>query len=187
MFLSVCKKCLKSSTEFQDNCQNLFGSSSIQYKHYILDIESGSYCDETKPTVLQWCNLDLPNIVSHKILSTAKNVLLVKPAKKTNFSQSQKMCEYICGNLYFPSTLEENNEVASIAKEYDVHEHFMRISDQETKSLWKDPYNKEGLKFTNWARTQPDGAPLAVMARTGKWWDKKIQHTVAFNFCELTP
>ena len=134
----------------------------------------------------KWCNLDSHNVIFQTNLVTAKKVTLLKPAVKKNFRQSKKICDSICGDLYFPSTFEENNEVAAIIKERDIYDILLRISDIEQEWVWKDPDHKEVLHFTNWAKTQPNkGEHYAIMSRTGRWWDKKEKHLVSHILCQL--
>ena len=141
---------------------------------------------DTENSKYVWCNLESHNVIFETNLVTAKKVTLLKPAVKKNFRQAKKICDSICGDLYFPSTLEENNEVAAIIKERDIYDLLLRISDIEQEWVWKDTDHKEVLHFTNWAGTQPNsGEHYAAMARNGKWWDKKEKHLVSYILCQL--
>ena len=135
----------------------------------------------------EWCNLDSHNVIFQtNLMTTAKKVTLLKPNVKKNFRQSKKICDSICGDLYFPSTLEENNEVATLMRERDIYDLLLRISDIEQEWEWKDPDHKEVLHFTNWAQTQPNsGEHYAVMSRNGRWWDKNVKHLVSHILCQL--
>ena len=76
----------------------------------------------------------------------------------------------VFAEIFFPLTLEENNEVAAIIKERDTSALWLKISELEQEIVWKDPDHKEVLHFTNWAETQPNiGEHYAIMDRNEKW------------------
>ena len=62
----------------------------------------------------EWCNLDMFNVIIKTVLSTSKKIVLLKPSEGKSFYHAKSICESICGNLYFPSTLMENNVVCTI-------------------------------------------------------------------------
>ena len=69
------------------------------------------------------------------------------------------ICESICGAMYFPSTLTESKEIATIMKNHqktDIYWVWIRLSDQVEEGVWKDPDNKEILTFTNWYLSEPN-------------------------------
>ena len=141
---------------------------------------------------LEWCNLDMFNVIIKTVLSTSKKIVLIKPSERKSFYHAKSICESICGNLYFPSTLEENNVVRFIAREngapdYDI---WLRLSDHEEEGVWKDHDNKETLTFTNWAKTQPDNSGgnenYGIFWYAGKWNDGNVVHGVSYILCELT-
>ena len=91
---------------------------------YGISGESGIVMKETSP---EWCNLDMFNVIIKTVLSTSKKIVLLKSSEGKFFYHAKSICESICGNLYFPSTLMENNVVHFIAKEngapdYDLAE-----------------------------------------------------------------
>ena len=125
----------------------------------------------------KWCNLGSKNVITESLLSTNKNIILLKPndGKKT-FKEAKKICQRICGAMYFPSTLSENNEVSAIVQKNGNNWIWIRISDKEEEGTWKDPDNKEVLSFTNWNSGQPDnngGSQSWGYLRSddGKWGD----------------
>ena len=66
----------------------------------------------------EWCNLESQNVLVEKLLSTNKNIIVIKPndgktwkENRKTWTQAYSICKSICGNLYFPSSLTENNEV----------------------------------------------------------------------------
>ena len=59
-------------------------------------------------------------IINSSILSTSKNIILVEKSPKNSFKpdsekltydEAKSLCESFCRSIYFPSTLEENNEL----------------------------------------------------------------------------
>merc|ERR1712131_47546 len=93
------------------------------------------------------------------------------------FKQANSICESVCGAMYFPSSLAENNEVFAIKKKHTNALIWIRISDEEKEKVWKDPDNKEMLTFTNRSSDQPnnyDGKQhWGSMMSDGKWNDKE--------------
>ena len=139
-----------------------------------------------------WCNLGSLNVITESLLSTNKNIILLKPndGKKT-FKEAKKICQRICGAMYFPSTLSENNEVLAILQK-NVPDKliWIRISDEEQEGTWKDPDNKEVLTFTNWYSDQPDNRDgsqsWGYMRTDGKWGDNGDDGNYSYIVCELT-
>ena len=140
----------------------------------------------------QWCNsqwLDSQNVITKNRLSTGKNVILIEPNEGKTWKEAKNICELICGDLYFPSTLAENNELLAIMKKNNFGRIFIRISDEENEGTWKDPDNKEVLTFNNWWKTQPDGGRrqnFGLMYYDGKWGDCSDFNTYSHIVCELT-
>ena len=140
----------------------------------------------------EWCNLDMVNVIIKTVLSTSKKVALLKPSEKKSFYHAKSICESICGNLYFPSTLVENNVVRFIAEENGAPEYdiWLRLSDHEEEGVWKDPDNKETLTFTNWANPQPDNfngyEHFGMFWYSGKWNDVIQSRGASYILCELT-
>ena len=72
------------------------------------------------------------------------------------YDQARDTCKGICGNLYFPSTMAENDEVKDVLVEImDYHcirspflsadeNVWIRLVYNETEMKWKDPDNKGG-------------------------------------------
>ena len=99
------------------------------------------------------------------------------------------ICESICGAMYFPSTLTENNEVQAIIKNYGYI--WIRISDAEKEGTWKDPDNKEVLTFTNWDSGQPNNSGGDqhwgfMRSSDGEWGDADDSYALSYIVCELT-
>ena len=120
------------------------------------------------------------------------------------YKQAKSVCEHICGRLYLPSTLKENNEVESVLHSCrvnrrcgsDVENIWLRMTYNETVGTWYDPDNKEDLTFLNFH----NGDRIRECSRNmehhavmnykddGKWFSKvgiKSKYT-SYVLCELT-
>ena len=116
---------------------------------------------------------------------------MVKPSVKKSFFQAKSVCESICGNLYFPSTLSESLIARNIAREHGAPDKniWFRISDEDKEGIWKDPDNKEVLMFTNWVPRQPDNyrgnENYGIFWHAEKWNDAPAAYGVSYILCEL--
>ena len=124
------------------------------------------------------------------VLSTKKNVIVLKPAGGKTWKQAKSICESICGALYFPSNLTENQEVNAIIKKSEIDNTiWIRISDNGSEGIWKDPDNKEILTFTYWDSNQPNNnngeQHWGMMRMNGKWNDESDSFKLYFIACEL--
>ena len=67
---------------------------------------------------------------------------------------------------------------------------FIRLSDEETEGIWKDPDGKENLTFTNWDEDRSDYRHVAdhvIMNYDGKWYDTTETFDASeFVLCEFT-
>ena len=79
-----------------------------------------------------------------------------------------------------PPTLEDDLKIDSIYDHYNyktrdwIGWHWIRLSDEGTDGIWKDPDDKENLTFTNWREHRPihySSKSHAVMLYGGKWYD----------------
>ena len=140
-----------------------------------------------------WCNLsNAGEIIKKTVLSTSKNVIMLKPDSKKNFHEAESLCKSICGKIYFPSTLVENNEVAEIAHKggstgADI---WLRITDEETEGIWKDVENRENLSFKNWAKDQPNNSGgdqhhASFTGEKGRWGDLPASYRRTHVICEF--
>ena len=82
-------------------------------------------------------------------LITSKDVILINEMDTIgdmtpSYNYAKVICESICGDLYFPSTLEENYEAYSILGSQDRNcvQIWLRLVYNETEGIWKDPENK---------------------------------------------
>ena len=68
---------------------------------------------------------------------------------------------------------------------------FIRLSDEESEGIWRDPDGKENLTFTNWEE-RPNGryrdvSDHAIMDYDGKWRDSTETYEASeFILCEFT-
>ena len=140
--------------------------------------------------VLQWCNLESHNVIGETVLSTKKNIIVLKPEDSKKFREAKTICESICGAMYFPLTLIENNEVTAIMKKYGTSSIWIRLSDKEKEGVWKDPDNKEILTFTNWESGQPNNwrgiQYWADMHSNGRWSDDTDTDSFSHIICEFS-
>ena len=148
-----------------------------------------------------WCNLGLAGkIITKKVLSTSKNIIMLKPDSAKTFYEAERLCKDICGNMYFTSSLAENNEVFDIARkapsfktDLNYGDIWLRLSDKETEGTWKDPENREILTFKNWnqkSESQPNNYGgvqhyACFQGSDGKWNDVSASTTMPHVICEL--
>lgn len=140
-----------------------------------------------------WCNLSNAGEIKAKaVLSTSKKVIMLKPDESKTFNEAQSICKNICGKIYFPSTLAENNAVNEIARKNGAvgTDIWLRLSDAETEGIWKDVENREKLTFTNWEEGQPnnhggDQHYACFQQITGTWGDLSDHQARRHVICEL--
>merc|ERR1712156_447184 len=108
-----------------------------------------------------------------------------------NWTDAQKFCESLGGNLFVPKNEADNDDVAAFASEQTAV--WIGATDQQSEGTWVDPTGA-ALTFTHWYThaSQPDGAgDCAIMdTRTefheilGAWWDDDCSHERP-SICEL--
>ena len=145
----------------------------------------------------EWCNLcNLTNsteIITKTLLSTSKNIIMLKPNVKKNFYDAESLCKQICGRIYFPSSLPENNELFGIALKggFSFEDIWLRLTDEETEGTWKDPENRETVTFQNWQENQPNNLQnkqhhVSFRGTLGEWGDLDAEtFLVTHVICEL--
>lgn len=134
---------------------------------------------------------------------------MLEPDVGKTFFEAESLCKSICGRIYFPSTLAENNEVFNIARKVpsfnDMIEYFygdiwLRLSDPESEGIWLDPENRENLTFTNWNHAVPNLSILdsfltprvasgqhhvCFYGKYGKWKDAPASVSMPHVICEI--
>ena len=69
---------------------------------------------------LDWCNLtQYSSVVTKRLESTSKNILVLDTESAPSFNDAKRACESLCGRLYFPSTLKENEELEDFLDDYE--------------------------------------------------------------------
>ena len=116
----------------------------------------------TTPTVTSkhdWCNLMYTNyaVIVKQRLNSSKDIIVVDEIVDNTYEKAKSVCEHICGRLYFPSTLNEIDEIESVLNRCrvnrrcrdDIGDIWLRLTYNETVGTWYDPDNKENLTFLN--------------------------------------
>ena len=153
---------------------------------------------------LEWCNLDGHEVIVQKRLRTSKEIIVVDDIEDQTYQKAKSVCENICGNLYFPSTMNETDEVESVLELPRNGYVWLRITYNETTGKWYDPEYKETLTFVNFdsfdkirdcgnndKRIHNCGTTKEHHALTdygGEWWSRsQTSKTTSENvLCELT-
>ena len=166
---------------------------------------------KTSPTTIttstskyDWCYLDNYDVAVQQRLNSSKDIILVDEIDNKTYKQAKSVCENICGRLYLPSTLKENDEVESVLNSclvnrrcgYDIGNVWLRMTYNETVGIWYDPDNKEDLTFLNFHSSDVirecsgNLEHHAVMnyINDGKWWSRTGTHLqyTSYVLCELT-
>lgn len=147
-----------------------------------------------------WCNLHgvIIKIITQTILSTSKNIIMLKPDSGKTFNEAEKLCKSICGRIYFPASLAENNQVIDIALKggsnirpnSEDHDIWLRFTDEEAEGISKDPENRDFLTFKNWRKGQPNNVDkkqhhACFTGTLGRWNDMPASTTLRHVICEL--
>ena len=139
-----------------------------------------------------WCNLPgvIGEIITKTVLSTSKNIIMLKQGDRKTFHKAESLCKSICGSIYFPSSLAENNEVIDIARKGGSGDIWIRLTDEEAEGIWKDPENRDYLTFNNWEEGQPNNYDneqhhAAFTGDLGKWNDSPAASAMIHVICEI--
>ena len=88
-------------------------------------LNTTSTTTSTTTMQLEWCNLNQFPEITIKRLRTSKTIAIIDLRKNLLhdllYNEAKNVCENICGNLYFLSTLPENNEVKDIFDDDDCN------------------------------------------------------------------
>ena len=156
--------------------------------------KASSTTTTTSTTKYDWCNLDNYDVAVQQRLDSSKDIIVVAEIDDITYEKAKSVCENICGRLYLPSTLKENDEVESVLvghlKSYGNV--WLRMTYNETVRTWYDPDNKEGLSFLNFDPCDNINSTYtrehhAMLDWMGDWWSKagNMYHS-QFVLCELT-
>ena len=84
-------------------------------------------------------------------LSSTKNIVVIDASidgiDDGNYDDAKDICKSICGNLYFPSSQQENNEIEEIFDSIETYNTlndyiWMRLIYNGTENNWLDADNK---------------------------------------------
>ena len=156
----------------------------------------------TSTTKHDWCNLDSYEIAVQQRLNSSKDIIVVAKICKNTYKKAKSVCENICGRVYLPSTLKENDEVELVFLRHLNNFGlglWLRMTYDETAGTWYDPDNKEDLTFLNfdqfdqfqdWTKNlncESTKEHHAVMAYDGEWWSRDgVNIYSPYVLCELT-
>ena len=163
----------------------------------------------TTSTTKHWCNLDKYEVAVELRLNSSKYFIVVDEIDYNTYEKAKSVCEKICGRLYLPSTLKENDEVQSVLDRpdggiypYNIEYVWLRMTYNETVGTWYDPDNKKDLtflKFHPYDEFRDCSATCcnqycgdakehhAVMDHNGEWWSRAGNNEYSeYVFCELT-
>ena len=116
---------------------------------------------------------------------------MLKPDTDKTFHEAESLCKNICGIIYFPSSLAENNKVFDIAgkggsQDQDI---WLRLTDEGAEGIWKDPENRDYLSFMNWQKEQPNNSGgqhhACFIGSSGQWNDAADSNKKRHVICEL--
>ena len=132
-------------------------------------------------------------MVVNERLTTSKDIILVREEDDLVYDDAKSICEHICGNIYFPSSLEENDETETALDDGYVSTFFsdpvwIRIVYDKTVGNWTDPDNIEKLTFDNFGYGEDATYRGHVIMRGYGRWDTKFgTHSLSeYALCELS-
>ena len=155
-----------------------------------------------------WCDLNKYEVAVQQRLNSSKDVIVLAEMydDKTHktYKRAKGVCENICGRLYLPSTLKENDEVESVLDVLGLHGNvWLRMTYNDTVGTWYDPDNQEDLTFLNFDYSDTildctdnfkcgfhgEGTKEhhAVIDNDGKWWSRSGNNKYSeYVLCEQT-
>ena len=149
----------------------------------------------TTQVKLDWCNLTDYKVEFQHRLNSSKQIIVLDEIDDKTFDDAKRVCDTICGDLYFPSSQKENDDLQSFLKDRpngsrNINWLWLRIIYDETAEEWKDIDNKENLTFTNFLSyySKNSDENHAVMTRSGGWvYESKTYDTHSpYVLCELS-
>ena len=157
-----------------------------------------------------WCNLDNYEVAVQHRLDSSKDVIVVAEIEDNTYEKAKSVCEDICGRLFLPSTLKENESLRNRCDvigycgitDRGIGNVWLRMTYNETVGTWYDPDNKKDLTFLKFHRIDEirdcsvtccnrycgDAKEHhAVMDHNGEWWSRAGNNEYSeYVFCELT-
>ena len=118
---------------------------------------------------------------------------MVDLLRSPTFNDANSTCESVCGRIYFPSTADENDEVAKfLIDQKSWMNIWLRLVYNKTEDAWKDPDNKEILTselFHRCDAIESCATQYVYMNYRGEWWSNCESDTRLLSsdvVCELT-
>ena len=132
----------------------------------------------TSTTKHDWCNLDNYEVALQQRLDSSKDIIVVEKIYDNTYEKAKSVCEDICGRLYLPTTLTENES--------------LRLRGVDGHPIYNVDNNKEDLSFLNFDPCDNINSTYtrehhAMLDWMGDWWSKagNMYHS-QFVLCELT-
>ena len=132
-------------------------------------------------------------VAKKKLASTSKKVVSIQPSANISYYDANRLCDHICGRLYFPSSLSEITDIQKYANHDDPWKIWIRIHYIKLYWFWKDSDKVENLKILNWGVEEPKsevtnrGSANALMGPDGKWYASSGTFKNATHvLCELS-
>lgn len=125
----------------------------------------------------KWENLDLlaaENFAYKRItLTSRKKLLLVQSI--TNIYGATRVCESICGQVFLPKSIDENQQAAEFIATHKGGKVWLRATDRDQEGIWRDIKFWTLVKFKKWRSKEPNnhgsGEHYVVMDQNGNWID----------------
>ena len=128
----------------------------------------------------KWKNLDLlmAENYSYKTttLTSGKNLLLVKSS--TDIFGATRVCGTICGQVFLPKSIEENQQAAKFISSQKARKVWLRATDRDQDGVWRDLQFWTILEFKKWRKNEPnnhgDGFHeeyYVILDHNGNWID----------------
>ena len=152
-----------------------------------------------------WCYLETQlrslgyTYFLERVTPTSKDIIVIKSSSNRAFYDSLFLCKSICGLMFKPESIEENEEVLSILKRNGINSNYLiRISDKDETSdrqrskegIWRDTTDDSPITFTHWEKGHPSAANsnydfAYVYYQTGYWRDTTVSSGYPYIICEL--
>ena len=116
---------------------------------------------------------------------------------------AMRICQAVCGKLFLPLSIEENQEAAQFVSDNGVSDYiggnfvWLRATDRYQEGVWQDIETFEDVTFTHWGTDEPNDygndEDYVIMDGYGLWNDFfKYSDNIAYGgatrvmaLCEL--